>query len=168
MTDEAPLCQHPPPKPRAGFFTDLIYEVETKNPKQFSLPNEIKNFLRNGMLRCQAIPLLSSGTYALSQSRRARMGNSSTRSSIARLPRSRTFLSQLEAGDEERVADSPNRAGAARLARKTATATASRTRTAGPSSATTATRRLRQSSGGGSSRATSATRVGISTVSTRR
>ncbi|BGO97743.1 hypothetical protein RTG_01435 [Rhodotorula toruloides ATCC 204091] len=53
VPDESWFCKacraaaHPPPKPRAGFFTDLIYEVETKNPKQFSLPNEIKNFLRN-------------------------------------------------------------------------------------------------------------------------
>jgi hypothetical protein len=34
--------QHPPARPRAGFFSELIYKVETENPKQFALPNDLK------------------------------------------------------------------------------------------------------------------------------
>ncbi|GAA5862295.1 hypothetical protein JCM3774_004854 [Rhodotorula dairenensis] len=51
--DESWFCKacraaaHPPARPRAGFFSELIYKVETENPKQFALPNELKNFFRN-------------------------------------------------------------------------------------------------------------------------
>lgn len=42
------LAQNPPPKPPRGFFQELIYRVETENPKTFSLPAELKNFFKNG------------------------------------------------------------------------------------------------------------------------
>ncbi|GAA5978476.1 hypothetical protein JCM10908_004370 [Rhodotorula pacifica] len=51
--DESWFCKtcraaaHPPARPRAGFFSELIYKVETENPKQFTLPNELKNYFRN-------------------------------------------------------------------------------------------------------------------------
>ncbi|GAA5960472.1 hypothetical protein JCM8115_003190 [Rhodotorula mucilaginosa] len=51
--DESWFCKacraaaHPPARPRAGFFSELIYKVETENPKQFALPNDLKSYFRH-------------------------------------------------------------------------------------------------------------------------
>ncbi|GAA5841982.1 hypothetical protein JCM11251_001435 [Rhodosporidiobolus azoricus] len=53
VPDESWFCKacraaaHPPPKPPRGYFSDLIYKVETENPKQFSLTNELKTFFKH-------------------------------------------------------------------------------------------------------------------------
>ncbi|GAA6027027.1 hypothetical protein JCM8097_006051 [Rhodosporidiobolus ruineniae] len=53
VPDESWYCKacraaaHPPPKPPRGYWSDLIYKTETENPKQFSLTNELKGFLKH-------------------------------------------------------------------------------------------------------------------------
>ncbi|GAA5888092.1 hypothetical protein JCM6882_000278 [Rhodosporidiobolus microsporus] len=53
VPDESWFCKacraaaHPPPKPPRGYFSDLVYKVETENPKQFSLTNELKTFFKH-------------------------------------------------------------------------------------------------------------------------
>ncbi|GAA5868484.1 hypothetical protein JCM8547_006288 [Rhodosporidiobolus lusitaniae] len=53
VPDESWYCKscraavNPPPKPPRSYFTDLIYKVETENPKQFSLTNELKGFFKH-------------------------------------------------------------------------------------------------------------------------
>ncbi|GJN88527.1 hypothetical protein Rhopal_001493-T1 [Rhodotorula paludigena] len=53
VPDESWYCKvcraaaNPPPRLRAGFFTDLIYKVDTENPKQFSLTPELKGFFKH-------------------------------------------------------------------------------------------------------------------------
>ncbi|GAA6016523.1 hypothetical protein JCM10207_002826 [Rhodosporidiobolus poonsookiae] len=53
VPDESWYCKscraaaHPPAKPPRSYFSDLIYKVETENPKQFTLTNELKGFLKN-------------------------------------------------------------------------------------------------------------------------
>ncbi|GAA6061611.1 hypothetical protein JCM10212_000919 [Sporobolomyces blumeae] len=53
VPDESWYCKacratiQPPPRPPRGFFSDLIYKVDTENPKAFSLSSELKTFFKN-------------------------------------------------------------------------------------------------------------------------
>lgn len=40
--------QHPPRKPPASLFSPLLHQLQTSNPIEFSLPEDIRNFFKDG------------------------------------------------------------------------------------------------------------------------
>jgi hypothetical protein len=42
------LQQHPPPKPTPSFIAPLIHQAQTSMPKEFQLPDDIRNFFKDG------------------------------------------------------------------------------------------------------------------------
>ncbi|CEQ39932.1 SPOSA6832_01477 [Sporobolomyces salmonicolor] len=96
VPDESWFCKacraaaHPPPRPPKGFFSDLIFKVETENPKAFTLTADLKSFFKNGKapssyLRAGPLAHLA---HASRQSRLAPTASSSIPTNIALLRRS--------------------------------------------------------------------------------
>ena len=40
--------QHPPPKPPPSFMSSLIHQAQTSIPKEFQLPDDVRNFFKDG------------------------------------------------------------------------------------------------------------------------
>lgn len=41
--------QHPPRKPPTSLFSPLLHQLQLSNPVEFSLPEDIRNFFKDGM-----------------------------------------------------------------------------------------------------------------------
>jgi hypothetical protein len=48
MKRSSHLQQHPPPKPTPSFIAPLIHQAQTSMPKEFQLPDDIRNFFKDG------------------------------------------------------------------------------------------------------------------------
>lgn len=50
------IYKNPPPKPtRSSFMSPLIHQLQLSIPKEFQLPDEIRNFFKDGLSFCSKI-----------------------------------------------------------------------------------------------------------------